>query len=76
MYQALVFAMNLGLLANNIGLLWVADRTGDAGDGADGGSLPDSGCVGSRLEVFHPGQPWHRAGAYSVPSWCIWRRSR
>ncbi|MGB4946704.1 MAG: hydrogenase 4 subunit F [Candidatus Competibacter denitrificans] len=24
MYQALVFAMNLGLLANNIGLLWVA----------------------------------------------------
>jgi hydrogenase-4 component F len=40
MYQALMFAMNLALVANNIGLMWVGNRDGDTDDRADGGHLP------------------------------------
>ena len=40
MYQVLMFAMNLALIANNIGLMWVAIETGDADHGADGRHLP------------------------------------
>ena len=63
MYQALMFAMNLALVANNIGLMWVAIETGDADHRADGRHLPHARGAGGGLEIFHPRQRRHRAGA-------------
>ena len=40
MYQVLMFAMNLALVANNIGLMWVAIEARDAHHRADGRHLP------------------------------------
>ena len=39
MYQVLLGAMNLALVANNIGLMWVAIEVGDADHGAHGRDL-------------------------------------
>ena len=63
MYQVLMFAMNLALLANNIGLMWVAIETGDAHHRADGRHLPHPRGARGGVEIFHPRQRRHRAGA-------------
>ena len=42
MFQLMMFGMDLALTANNIGLMWVADRTGHALDHHDGRHLPDA----------------------------------
>ena len=55
--------MNLALIANNIGLMWVGDRAGDADHRADGRHLPHARGARGGLEVFHPRQRRHRAGA-------------
>ena len=61
MYQVLMFAMNLALVTNNIGVMWVGDRAGHADHRADGRHLPDARGARSRLEIFHSRQRRHRA---------------
>ena len=63
MYQILMFAMNLALVANNIGLMWVADRARHAHHRADGRHLPHARGAGGGVEIFHPRQRRHRARA-------------
>ena len=55
--------MNLALIANNIGLMWVAIETRDADDRADGRHLPHARGAGGGVEILHPRQRRHRARA-------------
>src|SRR5262249_25955840 len=63
MYQALMFAMNLALVANNIGLMWVAIEMATLTNRADGRHLPHPRGAGGGLEIFHSRQRRHRARA-------------
>ena len=76
MYQVLMFAMNLALVANNIGADVGGYRSRDAYHGADGRHLPHPRGTRSGMEIFHPRQRRHRACAYSAPSWSTWRHGR
>ena len=63
MYQVLMFAMNLALIANNIGLMWVAIEIGDPDHRADGRHLPHPRGARGGVEILHSRQRRHRAGA-------------
>ena len=63
MYQALMFAMNLALVANNIGLMWVAIELATLTTVLMVGIYRTAGGARGGLEVLHPGQRRHRARA-------------
>ena len=63
MYQVLLFAMNLALVANNIGLMWVAIEMATLTTVIMVGIYRTRGGDRGRLEIFHPGQRRHRACA-------------
>jgi len=55
LYQAMIGAMNVALVANNVGLLWVGCRGGHTVDRDDGRHLPHAGGDRGGMEVLHPG---------------------
>ncbi len=61
MYQALMFAMNLGLLANNIGLMWVAIELATLTTVVMVGIYRTPAGARGGVEIFHPRQRRHRA---------------
>ena len=74
MYQVLMFAMNLALVANNIGVMWVAIELA---------TLTTVLMVG----IYHPRRSRRRGNISSsaasasrsrcsAPSWSTWRRAR
>ena len=63
MYQVMLFGMNLALIANNIGLMWVAVELATLTHRDDGRHLPHARSDRGRLEILHPRQRRHRARA-------------
>ncbi len=63
MYQALMFAMNLALVANNIGLMWVAIEVATLTTVLMVGIYRTARGARGGVEVLHPGQRRHRARA-------------
>ena len=61
MYQTLMFAMNLGLLANNIGLMWVAIELATLTTVLMVGIYRTRGGDRGGVEILHPRQRRHRA---------------
>ncbi len=58
-----MFGMNLALVSNNIGLMWVAVEIATLDHRADGRHLSHPRGAGGGLEIFHPRQRRHRARA-------------
>ena len=63
MYQILLFAMNLALVANNIGLMWVAMEMATLTTVAMVGIYRTPRGDRGGVEIFHPRQRRHRARA-------------
>ena len=63
MYQIMMFGMNLALVANNIGLMWVAVELATLTTVLMVGIYRTPRGAGGGLEIFHPRQRRHRAGA-------------
>ena len=63
MYQTLLFAMNLALVGQQHRPDVGGDRDGDADHGGDGRHLPHARGDRSGVEILHPRQRRHRAGA-------------
>jgi len=63
MYQLMMFGMNLALLSNNIGLMWVAIEVATLTTVLIGRHLPHPCGAGSGVEIFHPRFGRHCAGA-------------
>ena len=74
MYQLLMFAMNLALLANNIGVMWVAIEL------ATLTTVLMVGIYRTHERSKRPGSTSFSAASasrslFSAPSWSIWRRA-
>ena len=63
MYQFLLFSMNLALIANNIGLMWVAIELATLTTVLMVGIYRHAGGDRSGVEILHPRQRRHRARA-------------
>ena len=75
MYQVLMFGMNLALLSNNVGLMWVAVELATLTTVLMVGIIarpPRSRRHGSTSFSAASASPWPS----SAPSWSIWRRAR
>ena len=73
MYQLLMFAMNLALLANNIGVMWVAIEIATLTTVLMVGIYRTHEALEAAWKYFILGSVGI-ALRCSEPSWCIWRR--
>ena len=63
MFQLMMFGMDLALLANNTGLMWVAVELATLATVMMVGLYRTHAGAGGRLEILHPRQRRHRPGA-------------